>query len=283
LSDTPELFASGLSWPESPRWRDGALYVSDVHNFRLVKLDGNGIIATVCEVPGRPAGMDFAGDGSLLLATGLGRQLLRIDPASGTQEVVAELGGMAKAALNDLITHASGWSWFGDTGFRFGVDAPAASGSLWAYHPSHGLRKVVEDVFFPNGAVLSEDQRTLYLAETFGKAISAFDVSPDGELSNRRIHARLPGEGDGLCLDADDHLWVPMLFSGEFLRIAPNGSVVESVPFPGRSAIACVLGGADRKTLFMCVCAMDRSDPENPVRHGEIYTLARPVSGAGRP
>lgn len=283
MPEAPALFAAGLSWPESPRWKDGMLYISDVHNFRLVRLNGAGEVEPICEVPGRPAGMDFAEDGTLLLATGVGRQLLCIEPISGRSDVVADLGDHAKAYLNDLITHRSGWSWFGDTGFRFGLDTPSACGSLWGHHREHGLRKVAEDVFFPNGIALTDDQRTLYLAETFGKRITAFDVSPEGELSNRRVHAELPGEVDGLCLDADGHLWAPMLFTGKFLRIAPDGSITETVAFPGKSAIACVFGGDDRQTLFMCVSTTDNADPQKPIRHGEIYMLAGRVRGAGRP
>ncbi len=279
----PVLFARGLAWPESPRWKDGELFISDVHNFRLARVSADGSVETICAVEGRPAGMDFAGDGSLLLATGVGRELLRVDPSTGDLEQVADLRGSAKAYLNDLITHASGWSWVGDTGFRFGIDEPSQSGSLWAFHPQGGLRLAADGIFFPNGIVISPDGFTLYLAETFGKCISAFDIGEDGVLSNRRVHATLPAEPDGLCLDADGHLWVPLLFKGTFLRISPEGNTVEEVSFPGKNAIACVAAGDDRKTLFLCVCTMDQTDPQNPKRDGEIYTLRLSIPGAGRP
>ncbi|MDR3376555.1 MAG: SMP-30/gluconolactonase/LRE family protein [Ancalomicrobiaceae bacterium] len=283
MREQPVLLASGLAWPESPRWRDGELFISDVHHFRLVKISTDGAVETVCTVEGRPAGMDFAADGSLLLATGVGRELLRIDPSTGARQRVADLGGVAKAFLNDMITHRSGWSWVGDTGFRFGVDDPVANGSLWAYHPDYGVKPAAADIFFPNGMVIGPDDTTLYLVETFGKRISAFDIGEAGALTNRRIHAELPGKADGMCLDADGCLWTAMLFEGAFLRISPAGDVIERIDFPGRNAIACVAAGEDRRTLYLCVCAMDRTDPDNPVRHGEIYTTTLAVPGAGRP
>ncbi len=283
MRSEPALFARGLAWPESPRWRDGELFISDVHNFRLVKVLPDGRVETICAVEGRPAGMDFAADGTLLLATGIGRELLRIDPQTGAQKRVAELAGVAKAFLNDMITHSSGWSWVGDTGFRFGVDEPALNGSLWAYHPEHGLKCAATDIFFPNGLVVSPDDKTLYVAETFGKRISAFDIGDDGTLHNRRLHAELPSEVDGLCLDAEGCLWAPLLFGGEFLRISPAGEIVDRIGLPGKNAIACVAAGKDRDTLYLCVCTMDRTDPDKPIRNGEIYTVSLPVPGAGRP
>ncbi|TCR80732.1 SMP-30/gluconolactonase/LRE family protein [Rhizobium sp. BK376] len=277
------LHAEGLAWPESPRWRDDVLYISDVHNFRIAKVSANGEAETLCNVEGRPAGMDFTADGSLLLATGIGRQLFSVDPATGAMQLKASLPPADNSYLNDLVVHSNGWAWFGDTGFRFGVDEPQESGCLWAYHPQKGLRQVATDIFFPNGLVISPDGATLYVAETFGKRISAFDIGADGGLTNRRIHAELRGEPDGLSLDGEGCLWVPLLFLGEFVRITPEGQEIEAIGFPGMNAIACIGSGEDRKTLFLCVCNADRSNPQKPVLSGAVH-VALPVShGVGRP
>jgi sugar lactone lactonase YvrE len=283
LPEQPKLLAQGLSWPESPRWRDGILYISDVHNFRIARVHADGSVDTLCKVDGRPAGMDFAADGSLLLATGVGRELMRIDPGTGEMDRLASLGERAKAYLNDLVTHPNGWSWFGDTGFRFGIDEPVANGSLWGFHADHGLKQVASEIFFPNGLVVSPDGAVLYVAETFGKRITAFDIAADGTLGDRRLHASLPAEPDGLCLDAEGCLWVPLLFQGDFIRIAPDGSEIARLHFPGMNAIACIAAGPDRRALFLCVSAVDRSDPERLIRNGAVYMLEAPAAGAGYP
>ncbi|MDL2402517.1 SMP-30/gluconolactonase/LRE family protein [Rhizobium mayense] len=275
--------AEGLAWPESPRWRDHVLYISDVHNFRIAKLFSDGRVETLCKVDGRPAGMDFTADGKLLLATGIGRQLFGVDPVTGAMEIKTSLPAAEKSYLNDLVVHPNGWAWFGDTGFRFGLDTPEKSGCLWAYHPQKGLKQAATGIFFPNGLVVSADGATLYVAETFGKRISAFDIDADGNLTNRRIHAQLRGEPDGLSLDAEGCLWVPFLFLGEFARIAPDGSEVEAIAFPGMNAIACIGGGQDRKTLFLCVCRADRSDPQKPILDGEIHITTPRSPGVGYP
>lgn len=283
MREAPELLARGLTWPEAPRWAQGSLWISDVHNFRLARIGRDGSATTVCQIEGRPSGMDFAADGSLLLATALGRELVVVDAAAGSATAVADLSGLAKAALNDLVTHPDGWSWVGDTGFMFGVDEPTRSGSVIAYHPVHGARTVAENLFFPNGMAISPDGSTLYLSETFGRCIRAFDIGSQGALGRPRLYAELPGSPDGLCLDAEGCLWVPLLFEGEFVRISPKGEVVERIAFPGMSAIACVLGGENRSTLFLCVCRVDRSVADAPIRKGEIHTVRAPASGAGRP
>jgi sugar lactone lactonase YvrE len=281
--DEPILLATGLSWPESPRWRNGALWLSDVHNFRLARVDMDGSVETVCAVEGRPSGMDFSAEGHLLMATALGRQLLDISVPDGVQRPMADLGSLTKAYLNDLVTSADGWSWVGDTGFVFGVAEPRRCGSLIGWHPLHGARIVAADIFFPNGMAITPDGSTLYLAETFGKCISAFDIGRDGSLDNRRLHAELPGSPDGLCLDAEGCLWVALLFEGRFVRLSPQGKEIDRIDFPGKSAIACIIGDDDKSTLFLCVSRIDKSDPANIVRHGEIHRMRAPAAAAGRP
>ena len=281
--DGPQRLASGLTWPEAPRWRDGFLWVSDVHNFRLARIGPDGAVETAASVDGRPSGMDFAAEGRLLLATGVGRQLLDVQVPSGAMQVAADLTALTRANLNDLVTRPDGWSWVGDTGFVFGQDEPRRAGRLVAYHPSFGPRVVAEDVFFPNGMAVTPDGGTLYLAETFGRCVTAFDIGENGALDDRRLHAELEGSPDGLCLDAEGCLWVALLFEGAFARVAPHGGTVARIEFPGKNAIACILGGKDRSTLFLCVSEIDRRAPAKSVRRGEISGAPAPAPGAGKP
>lgn len=283
MSTEPRLLAWGLSWPEAPRWRDGALWISDVHNFRIARVGLDGSVTTACRIEGRPSGMDFAADGSLLLATGLSKQLLRVDLAGQAVTPLAELSDGLRGLLNDLVITPNGTVLVGDTGFLFGIDEPRRTGRLLAWHPATGPQVAAEDIFFPNGMAVSPDGGTLYLVETFGKCITAFDLHDDGTISAPRLHAALPGSPDGLCLDADGCLWAPLLFEEAFVRVAPDGKVIDRIDMPGRNAISCVFGGEDRRTLFLCVAAVDHSDPENLIRNGEVHMVALPTGGAGRP
>ena len=278
----PVLMAEGLSWPESPRWRDGQLWLSDVHNFRLVRLESSGALGAVIPIPGRPAGIGFMPDGRLLLATALDRKLLWVG-RDGSLSVAADLGKIAKSYLNDMIVDSKGRAWVGDTGFVFGSGEPERPGALLVYDEVAGLRVAAENIRFPNGIAIAEDESVLYLAETLGKCITAFDIAPGGRLGNRRVHATLESAPDGLCLDATGHLWTPLLFQGEFHRIAPDGAVVERIAFAKKRAIACTLGGEDRHTLFLCVSAVHESNSEAPIRSGAVYSHRVEIPGAGLP
>lgn len=274
--------AGGLTWPEAPRWRDGKLWLSDVHAFRLVRIDESGTVETVAAVPGRPSGLGFMPDGRLLLATAVERCLRWVAP-DGSLSLACDLGTVTKSYLNDMVVDARGRAWVGDTGFVFGSGEPERPGALLVFDEADGVRIAASDVSFPNGIAITPDGGTLYLAETFGDRITAFDIGDDGVLRNRRRHAVLESSPDGLCLDADGHLWVPLLTRGEFHRVSPDGQVVERISFAGHRAIACTLGGADRRTLYLCVSRIDDTDPKNPVRHGAVHTCRVEVAGAGLP
>lgn len=112
-----ELVADDLMYPESPRWRDGRLWISDVHAFRLVTV---GPTEVVCDVSGRPAGSGFLPDGTLLLATALDRKLTIWDGTALRPVADVETDGL----LNDMVVGPDGRAWFGDTGFRLGLEQP---------------------------------------------------------------------------------------------------------------------------------------------------------------
>ncbi len=276
------LVADGLTWPEAPRWRDGQLWISDVHAFRLVRIDERGLVTIVAPVPGRPSGMGFMPDGRLLLATAVARDLQWVNP-DGTLSLACDLKAMTQSYLNDMVVDARGRAWVGDTGFVFGSGEPERPGALLVFDEADGARVAASDIRFPNGIAITPDGATLYLAETFGNCITAFEIGDHGMLRDRRRHADLESSPDGLCLDAGGHLWVPLLTKGEFHRVSPLGHVVERIPFPGHRAIACTLGGTDRRTLYLCVSRIDNTDPKNPVRHGAVHACRVEVAGAGLP
>ena len=102
-----------------------------------------------------------------------------------------------------------------------------------------------------NGMVITADQSTLLVAESWGKCIVAFDMAEDGSLSNRRIWADLPDAPDGIGIDADDGVWVAGVVADRFARVVEGGEVTHTLDTPGRHPIACAVGGADGHTLFM--------------------------------
>src|SRR5262245_11767877 len=99
--------------------------------------------------------------------------------------------------------------------------------------------------------LVTSDNATLIIAESYGKRLSAFDIAADGGLSGRRIWADL-GDGvpDGICLDGEGAVWYADVPNKSCVRVREGGEVLQRIELD-RGCFACVLGGSIRSTLFM--------------------------------
>jgi len=121
---------------------------------------------------------------------------------------------------------------------------------LIAVEPDGTTRIVAESVAFPNGSAITPDGRTLLVGESMGRRISAFDIAPDGSLSNQRVWAQLHGATvDGMCLDAEGAVWTACPGTGRCLRVREGGDVLDEVKGTHPGAYACMLGGTDRRAM----------------------------------
>jgi sugar lactone lactonase YvrE len=137
---------------------------------------------------------------------------------------------------------------------------------------------------FPNGTVITDDGRTLIVGESYAGRLTAFTIGADGALSDRREFAQLRGAvPDGICLDAEGAVWVACPLTGRVLRVQEGGEVLDEIKVANDFAYACMLGGEDRRTLFMCTAPS--SDPKETLekRGGRIETAPVSVPGAGLP
>jgi len=283
MTTQPALVVDGLAWPESLRWHGGAIWISDVHNFRVARFEPGGSLQVVTTARGRPSGMAFAPDGRLLLATALDKKLWWVLP-DGAMDLAIDLSGQVSGVLNDMIVDAHGRVWVGDTGFDLLRGETPRPGALLTWQPGEGLATVAAaDVEFPNGMAIGADGATLFLAETFGRRVTAFDMAPGGRLTRRRVHASLSERPDGLCLDAEGALWVPLLWQQEIQRISPTGEVLERIQFESERVISCVLGGPDRRTLFIGIARMEEPAGRPPLRFGSVVQVRTDIPGAGIP
>ncbi|MGW4029501.1 SMP-30/gluconolactonase/LRE family protein [Streptomyces sp. NPDC004838] len=281
----PLRLGEDIVYPESPRWRDGALWFSDVHDYAVKRATADGTVHTVVKVPGRPAGLGFLPDGRLLIAGALDRCLWTWDGKD--LALAADLSGLTRGLLNDMVVDGDGRAFVGDTGFDLmaGEDPRPGQVILAVEDPrtrEFRTRVVTRDVVFPNGAAVSPDGRAYWVAETAARRVSRFRVTADGDLVERSTFAELPDMPDGLCLDATGALWVALLRRGEFRRIGADGTTTDIVSADGRLAVACTLGGPDRRTLFLCSAATTMADLARGVSSGRIHTLGA-APGAGWP
>lgn len=280
MSDEQRKLVDGIKFAESPRWHDGRLWFSDVHDYAVKCVDLGGWMARVAEAPGRPAGMGFLPDGRLLLATALDRKLSLVDTETGELTEVADLAEIAQGALNDMVVDAAGRAYVGDIGFQFGKEPPRP-GRVILWTEDGGPLVAAEDTTFPNGCAV--DGERYVLAETLAKRVSEFRVGADGLLSDRKVLAELDDPPDGLCLDAEGCAWVAQPEEGRYLRLRPDGSldriVESSLPF----AVTCVLGGEDGRTLFLSSADTDLTRLPKGDTKGRIDMLRVDAPRAGHP
>lgn len=282
MARAAQVLLEGLAFPEGPRWRDGELWFSDMHDRTVKAVDPSGRCRDVVRVESDPSGLGWLPDGRLLVVSMRDRRLLRLDP-EGLREH-ADLSGIATGHTNDMVCDALGRAYVGNFGFDFMARAEPRNASLALVTPDGRVSEAAADLAFPNGAVITPDGRTLVVGESFAARLTAFDVAEDGSLWGRRLWAQLPpGQtADGICLDAEGAIWVASPPGGVLLRVHEGGRVSDEVAVRGQ-AIACMLGGADRTTLF--ACSADALDPETcrAQRSARIEVASVEVPGAGFP
>jgi sugar lactone lactonase YvrE len=236
----------GLVFPEGIRWHQGRVWFSDIFDFKVYAYDPKTRrTEVVVQTEDRPSGLGFLPDGRLLIATMGERKLLRLDPDG--LKTVADLKPLCNL-LNDMVVDQQGRAYM-DAYFA----GAAMSGGLIMVEPSGDYRIVADNMKLPNGLAITADGKNLIANDLMANRLEAFDIAADGSLANRRIFADLGGDSpDGLCLDAAGAAWVGLPIQGKFRRIKEGGEVTHEITYENKLGVAPVLGGSDRRTLFLC-------------------------------
>lgn len=269
----------GLTYAESPRWYDGAIYLSDVHAYRVVRLGLDGTLDVVVDAPGRPAGLGFTPDDELVVATALDRRVSVV--REGSLEVLADLSGMVTGLLNDMVVTREGAAYVGATGFNLMAGEDPRPGQLVLLGPDREPRVVSDEVMFPNGVAV--DGERLVLAETGADRLSQFTMLGDGSLGPRETWCELPGSPDGLSLDEDGGAWVALLREGAFVHVARDGTLDRTVDAPGSLAVACVSVGPARDRLALCSAYTTMEELAAGRSRAAVHLVDLDVPGSGTP
>ena len=273
----PQILLSGLAIGESPRWHEDRLWFSNWGAQEIIAVDLDGNSEVMARVPTTvPFCIDWLPDGRLLVVAGQEAQLLRGNP-DGSLSTYAELGNISERPWNDIVVDGRGNAYVGNIGFDF-PEGEFTPGILALATPEGSARQVADGVAFPNGIVVTPDNSTLILAESYGNRLSAFDIATDGGLSNRRVWADL-GDGvpDGICLDAEGAVWYGDVPNKRCVRVREGGEVLQTVELD-RGCFACTLGGEDGRILFMVA-----ADMTSEALTGQVLTVRAQAAGAGWP
>ncbi len=289
----------GGAFFEGPRWRDGRWWVSDFYRGTVSTVTPDGVEETVLEVPQQPSGLGWMPDGSLLVVSRKDFRVLRRSPDGEVTEH-ADLSGMAKGHLNDMVVDAQGRAYVGNFGFDLMSGADPAPTDLIRIDPDGAVSVAASDLWFPNGTVITPDGSTLIVGETVAARYTCFAIAEDGSLGERTVWGQMEPEPtfdtfeqtlaelkfapDGCALDAEGRVWSADALGGRCCRIAEGGEILETIrPADGLGVFACMLGGEDGRTLLMCT-APDFAEHERAgKREARLQTVSVDVPHAGRP
>lgn len=300
IVDIPRSFStliSGFSFLESPRWREGRLWLSDFYTHQVIACDMAGQIEKIAEVPNQPSGLGWLPDGRLLVVSMRDRKLMRRE-ADGRLLVHADLSAVAGGHANDMAVDRHGNAYVGNFGFDLMGGGLVRSARLARVAADGQVVAVAYDLRFPNGIMITPDGQTLIVAETMGNRLSAFTIAADGGLGSRTDWAKfgpLP-QGhelqtvmeqievapDGAALDDEGAVWLADAIGHRVLRVARGGRVLQEVS-TGRAmhAYACALGGPDGRTLFLCVAPDHDEQARKAAREAAVWYLPVNVPAAG--
>jgi sugar lactone lactonase YvrE len=291
---TARTVAEGFHFLEAPRWHEDRLWFSDFYGLEVTSMREDGSDRRVeATVPGQPSGMGWLPDGRLLVISMVDRLVLRRE-ADGSLAVHADLAGHASGHVNDMAVDGRGRAYVGNFGFDLMGGAPLAPAALHRVDPDGRVTQVAEDLWFPNGSAITSEG-VLLVNETFGNRVTAFDLTDDGSLVNRRVWAEfgpLPTDReieqvlptlrvapDGAALDAEGALWIADATGERLLRVTEGGTITDEVK-PGSPVYACALGGADGRTLFACAAPDFAEHARKAAREASMLAIPVTVPGA---
>jgi sugar lactone lactonase YvrE len=291
---TADILLEGLTFPECPRWHEGALWFSDMHANRIIRMTPDGHAETMVDDARQPAGIGWLPNGDLVYNRMVERTLVRL-AGDGGESIVADLSMLEAVQINDMVVSAEGHAFIGGFGFDINKGDQFVASNILMVDLSAGGRAPSEessrrppvvaaaDMRFPNGMVITPDGRTFIAAETVGRCLTAFDIADDGALTNRREWAALSVFPDGICLDAEGVIWVASPLTGECLRVKQGGKVTHTVKSHAKGVYACMLGGADGRTLYLCTATTTGPELAQHVSTGWIEAVGVAVPHAGLP
>ncbi len=277
-----KTLVDGLIFGEGPRWHDDRLWFSDMQAGLVMATDIDGNCEKIVDVPGSPSGLGWLPDGRLLVVSMIDRRLLRMEGERLIEH--ADLSNIATWHCNDMVVDGKGNAYIGNFGFDLEVnDIKPVEATMAMVTPEGEVTPAADGLLFPNGTVITSDARTLIVAETYGARLTAFDIQSDGTLTNRRLFADVsPHFPDGICLDTEGAIWVADPVGGECIRVLEGGEITHRID-TGRGCFACMLGGANRNTLFMMTAGDFRTDTVVRAQNGKVEYVEVDVPGAGWP
>ncbi|MCW5772558.1 MAG: SMP-30/gluconolactonase/LRE family protein [Rhodospirillaceae bacterium] len=273
-------FADRLVFGEGMRWYRGRLWMGDMLGRKVLAFDRKGEREIIAEVPGRPNGLGFLPDGRLIIASMADQRLLRRE-ADGRIVMHSDLAAHMTGYTGDIAVDAAGRTYVDDVGFRVFEKEARRPGALLRVDPNGAATVLERNLQFPNGLWITADGQHLVFAEGRNETLFSYRLAADGSFADKRVFAAMKGHVlDGLTLDSHGAVWACSPYLRQVNRVLDGGRIAETIRFPdNRKPVACCLGGADRKTLFVVAADYTLERMAQDDTEAEIYRIDVDVPG----
>jgi len=257
-----DLVKDGFNGTEGPiGLADGSLLFTETNANRIVRIAPDNTVSTFLENTNGANGLAVNANGELVAVQVVNTRVGVIHPQGQEKTIVDNFDGQPFQRPNDLVLAKNGGIYFTDSGTRptkENPNPPVSKPGLFYITPTGSLTRLANDIERPNGVQLSPDEKVLYVANTQGEHVLAYDIAADGSIQNKRNFAKLEGwkntengwssGADGLAVDAEGRLYVASnagieVFSskGEALGVIPVPKKPQNLAFAGK----------DKKTLYV--------------------------------
>ncbi|MFI5801072.1 SMP-30/gluconolactonase/LRE family protein [Streptomyces sp. NPDC051677] len=290
--------AEGFTYLEGPRWHEGRLWFVDFYTHTVNALNSDGSVEQIAVVPQQPSGLGWLPDGRMLVVSMKDRKVLRQE-SDGTLVEHADIWQHCGGHANDMVVATNGQAYVGNFGFDLMGGADHQDATIVLVNPDGTSQVVADGLAFPNGMVITPDDRTLLVNELFGNRVSAFDIREDGTLGPRRDWASFGDLGDepsverrlaaativpdGLTMDTEGAVWIADCVNQRAARIAEGGKILDEVSTSPDGVFAVALGGEDGRTLFLCAAPDFDETARTNAREARMLAVEVDVPHAGTP
>ena len=282
--DRLEQVARGFSFAEGPRWHDGAVYLSNIHDDAIERVEVDGTVTRVADLPGSPISMGFASDGSILVSALRGGRIWQI--VDGEVSDFRDVSSLADDDFGDIVVDGQDRIYLANQGMQYPTRIPEQIDSaIFLLTPDGGAREVARGFDYANGLAITPDGTRLIVAESFGHRLFALSIRDDGSLDDRRQIAQFDDSArpDGICCDADGAVWTANATSREVVRCTLEGVVTHRISTGSALAIGCILGGEDGHDLYITTATTALRDEARATRQSALWRTRTDVPAGGRP
>jgi sugar lactone lactonase YvrE len=273
---TTHVVLADLHFAENLRWRGGRLWFSDMYGDKVHAYDPGTEAHEIVGELFHPAGLGWLPDGRLLAVASEDRLVFVVSPDGN--ELYADLSGELAAWANEMLVTGDGRAYVGNFGYDL-FNEEMRPTHLVLIDVDRSVTCQPGDLRFPNGMALTADGR-LVVAETFGPSLALFDVAQNGSLTRAgAIDLDEDLTPDGICVDAEAGIWLASPLTKEVVYVTAGGVVhrhrIDTAPY------ACMLGGSDRRTLYIAVAPDHEPAQRRSRAEGQIVACTVDVHGVG--